>query len=308
MKGKPTQIHRHSGHNHNPREFLRNFKTEYRDDDVTLVDSIEFKAEPPAIRAGRNVFYFCHVGSMEIDTAEGTYMLRAGDTFICPSGAYVRLKYSDQEARFSVLSLTDRIIQSLLNTNMHIWNNIVYVMKERVVRQELVAESEQMQKMGWHFAEMMHSMLAMKGRPFYKDMIYLMLQLVLLWFCARYKDAAGKTPAEDGQESRVSQGQIIFAKFMELLQNEPVKHRPVYYYAEKLCISSKYLSYGCKEISGKSASEYIRNAVVGEIMHYLENTTLSAKEIACRMGFPNLSFFGKYVKTHLGLSPNKYRK
>ena len=35
---------------------------------------------------------------------------------------------------------------------------------------------------------------------------------------------------------------------------------------------------------------------------------MSIKEIATEMNFDNLSFFGKYVKKHLGDSPNNYRK
>ena len=40
----------------------------------------------------------------------------------------------------------------------------------------------------------------------------------------------------------------------------------------------------------------------------LEQFYLSIKEVAAEMGFDNLSFFGKYVRKHLGLSPNNYRK
>jgi AraC-like DNA-binding protein len=32
------------------------------------------------------------------------------------------------------------------------------------------------------------------------------------------------------------------------------------------------------------------------------------KEVADLLDFPNLSFFGKYCRSHLGMSPLKYRK
>jgi len=41
------------------------------------------------------------------------------------------------------------------------------------------------------------------------------------------------------------------------------------------------------------------------ITNYLRTTDLSVKEISHRLGFPNTSFFGKYVKDHLGCSPVK---
>ncbi|MBF1571957.1 MAG: AraC family transcriptional regulator, partial [Prevotella sp.] len=43
------------------------------------------------------------------------------------------------------------------------------------------------------------------------------------------------------------------------------------------------------------------------ITNYLRTTDLSVKEISHRLGFPNTSFFGKYVKDHLGCSPLEYR-
>ncbi len=38
------------------------------------------------------------------------------------------------------------------------------------------------------------------------------------------------------------------------------------------------------------------------------NPDKSVKEISNELGFPNLSFFGKYVKRMLGMSPKAYRK
>ncbi len=309
-------------------DVVRNFSIDYQDDDILLANNIEFEKNPSPVKISRNVFYICHSGCIEFDTPEGHYSVNAGDTFVCPAGTYVSMKIAAPGTKFSALSLTDRVVQSLLNANIYIWNNIIYVLKERVVHPETGGNQELEKQMGWHFAEIVRTLLTLKGKPFYKEMIYLMLQMMLLGFCAKYRDKANRKaaavkapkkpvvnrtnklilPGTRPRTTKHSQVQILFSKFMELLQKEPVKHQPVSYYAEKLCISSKYLSYVCKAVSGKSALEFIQNAVIGEIMHYLDNTNMSVKEISCRMGFPNVSFFGKYVKTHLGLSPNKYRK
>ena len=44
------------------------------------------------------------------------------------------------------------------------------------------------------------------------------------------------------------------------------------------------------------------------IEKYLRRSNLSIKEISELLGFPNLSFFGKFTKSHLGMSPTQYRK
>ena len=73
-------------------------------------------------------------------------------------------------------------------------------------------------------------------------------------------------------------------------------------------ITPKYLSAVCKEASGQTASELINQYVVKDIVYLLHQPDKSIKDIAFELDFPNLSFFGKYVKKHLGMSPKMYRK
>ena len=44
---------------------------------------------------------------------------------------------------------------------------------------------------------------------------------------------------------------------------------------------------------------------ITELLKYSEK---SIKEIADELEFPNISFFGKYIKSHTGISPTEYRK
>ena len=78
-------------------------------------------------------------------------------------------------------------------------------------------------------------------------------------------------------------------------------------YAAELCISPKYLSVICKRCSGKTANEWITEHVIEDIRYYLKQTDLSIKQICDRLGFPNSSFFGRYVKDHFGMPPSQFR-
>ena len=86
-----------------------------------------------------------------------------------------------------------------------------------------------------------------------------------------------------------------------------MKHRPVEDYANDLCISPKYLTVICKKNSGKTANEWITEHVLEDIRYYLKHTDLSIKQICDELGFPNPSFFGKYVKDHFGMTPLEFR-
>lgn len=111
---------------------------------------------------------------------------------------------------------------------------------------------------------------------------------------------------EDDDSPR--QGDRIFRQFMLLLADNTNINRSVMSYADELCVSPKYLTSVCRKHSDYTASELIAASVMSRIKQLLLYSDLSIKEIAGEMGFQNLSFFGKYVRKHLGLSPNHYRK
>ena len=79
-------------------------------------------------------------------------------------------------------------------------------------------------------------------------------------------------------------------------------------YADELCITPKYLSVVCKNNSGKTASEWITEHLLEDIRYYLRQTDMSIKEVSHQLGFPNTSFFGKYVKEHFGMTPIQFRR
>ena len=111
----------------------------------------------------------------------------------------------------------------------------------------------------------------------------------------------------DGDDM-LRQSDRIFRKFMLLLAENSNVNRSVKSYADELCVSPKYLTSVCRKHSGSTASELIATSVMSRVKQLLLYSDLSIKEVAGEMGFDNLSFFGKYVKKHLGLSPNHYRK
>ena len=100
----------------------------------------------------------------------------------------------------------------------------------------------------------------------------------------------------------------LFTAFLKILEENCRKERRVAWYAQQLKITPKYLSHAVKRVSGRSAVEWIENYVTMELRVMLKNSSLSIKEIANELNFPNQSFLGKYFKEHVGVSPSTYRK
>lgn len=104
-----------------------------------------------------------------------------------------------------------------------------------------------------------------------------------------------------------SRKEEIMTRFIMAVSDNFRTERSLGFYAEELGMSSKHLSAVVKQISGRTAGEWIENYVIMEAKVLLTTTDLPIQEIACRLNFANQSFFGKYFKNLTGVSPTHFR-
>lgn len=109
------------------------------------------------------------------------------------------------------------------------------------------------------------------------------------------------------ESDSVSYKNSIVERYIELVQTHYREERIIGFYADKLCITPKYLSKLVKEYTGRSAGEWIENYVILEARAMLQSSDMTIQQIASSLNFPNQSFFGKYFKRATGLSPKQYR-
>ena len=97
-------------------------------------------------------------------------------------------------------------------------------------------------------------------------------------------------------------------KFFQLVMSNYKVNRSVTFYANSLCITPKYLTMVVKEVSGKSAKDWITEYMILELKGLLTNSTLNIQEIVEKTQFSNQSSLGRFFRRHTGLSPLQYRK
>ncbi len=107
-------------------------------------------------------------------------------------------------------------------------------------------------------------------------------------------------------ETTSRQGEL-FRRFGRLVDEYSAREREVSFYADKLCISTRYLSTIVRSVVRSSAKQFIDRSAVLEIKMLLQSTDLSVQEIAYRLKFPDQSYLGRYFKKNTGLSPIAYR-
>lgn len=98
-----------------------------------------------------------------------------------------------------------------------------------------------------------------------------------------------------------------FYEFNKLLTENYHRHRSVSFYADKLCITSRYLSEICKETIGMTATECINHQIMTNARLLLASTDMSILQISDKLNFPNPSFFSQFFKKHESVSPKVYR-
>lgn len=98
-----------------------------------------------------------------------------------------------------------------------------------------------------------------------------------------------------------------FIRLVRLIEKHYMEERGVAFYADKLCLSPKYLSALAKSVCGYTVQELVFRAIVRKSIFWLKNTNKSVQEIADELNFPNASFFGTFFKKQTGLSPSHYR-
>jgi AraC-type DNA-binding domain-containing proteins len=106
----------------------------------------------------------------------------------------------------------------------------------------------------------------------------------------------------------LSRKEELFGDFQTLLWEHCKKNRNVKFYADKLCITTQYLSSILKEQSGKSASQWIQETLITEAKGLLKSPRINVQQVANKLNFPDQSTFGKFFKKHTGTSPMSFRK
>jgi AraC-like DNA-binding protein len=131
-----------------------------------------------------------------------------------------------------------------------------------------------------------------KSREILKRLMEVLFEKLKLW-----------TSNEKGRTSS-----FVTNQFYQLLQSKFNLNWGVKEYAEKLGVTSKYLSDRLHKESGLTALEHIHALKAKEAKGLLQQTNLSIKEIAFKTGFESSEYFNNFFKKMVGKTPGAYRK
>ena len=273
----------------------------YSDEDLMIMDSAKMLGTQDRMRINMNVIAICTKGKFQALLNGEPIETEYGDVIICSPEAQLTNIMISTDFEYVALCITNRALQQSLRSYINVWNQVVYVQKRNIVhltQQELDIYPK--------IYELIRSVLKQKhdniDMEYWQEMIKGLVSTTLIGLCGFIKQYTKNS------QVKTKQNVSLFNQFLELLQTTKVKHRTVAYYASKLFISTKYLTVICTKNSGKTANDWIQEYTLSDITYFLRETNLTIKEISNKLGFPNTSFFGKYVKDHFHCTPLEYRQ
>lgn len=247
-------------------------------------------------------FFLCQGGSVEVSLDDKTFNIRQGDVyFYMPSTFVCVLKYSDDLKGIAVRCDIDFVLPLVEQT--FDGGNVLSMREEPCI--SLTPEQQQRLE---QLATLLQDRLSppIAKRPVGSGELLQRLVFSLahsLFHELIYDYACNQSLHPELRDSR----DRIFQTFLASLFKNYKQEREVAFYASEQCLSPRYFSSVIKEKSGQSAQQWIVQMVISSMRQTLTTTDLSIKEIASDFNFPSQSFFGKYFKQYVGISPKEYR-
>lgn len=278
---------------------MEHVRFDYADENIQFVTTFEELAHLDTASLDGYLILACNSGRLEVDVNGSRKQLKAFEALILPPRTHLTNHMGSPGVRCDLAFIATAVARKLLGGHMEEWDRCLYVHKTNHV---VADESEQRQFAG--YVDLLSFKLQQHNRRYHREVMESLLRSILFDYLEMM------TAAVPQAENATSEGQhkVLFKRFLELLTARHVKHQLVDTYAQELCVSPNYLTKVCREVTGKTALQWIREHTEADIRYYLLNSDMSIKEICDDLGFPNLSFFGKYCRRAFGLSPNEFRK
>ena len=278
-------------------------KCEYLDEDFVIVDSLE--ASPDTSSAYRIDCVFlvtCYTGSMSFEMNSKQYRLGPDDFLIILPNSIMSGIVVSPDICSKLVGISTAFLQHMINMEKKMWNLIAYYYKNPVIH-----ATEKDYSLFVYYRELIVARINGEKHRYFKQVMHYILSALFCELVAELGKYVPKEEREARDMSKFTRGELIFHQFIDRVMADNGMHRSVAYYADLLCYSPKYLSKVVKDFSGRTPLDIINDHAIEHIKRELKFSNKSVKEIAEQFNFSNHSFFGKYVKAALGVSPQQYR-
>ena len=247
-------------------------------------------------------FWLCHVqhGTITVSFEQEKHKLLADTVFVVPEGIQFKEVSSSRNMRMEVLVFDEplmNVVYALLGAEadfgyleMAFWSDKTI---DKPFNRMLAADYDLLR------VAVEQPNLVARNKMITALLVHLLLTLY----------NASDRPENTTQKDNSKRSRQLLNYFFELVgENILSGQRNIPFYAEKLCVSERYLFKVCKKETGKTPKDLINEFLVGQIKNALLTTEMTHQQIADQFGFPDQSAFGQFFKRQEGMSPSEFRQ
>lgn len=239
---------------------------------------------------------FCHRGSIRFHFNDRPYTCKAGEfVFWFADSRLSDLTFSRNVKATILLVERDFLDANIpdqswsIDALLHSKENPVLHLHDKTDKERVLSNFN-----------LLHAKFTESEHRFYKEILKLQMQVFILEMWHTFAN-------EFDRRKRTLESGSLYERFMQLVQEHCLKEREVQFYADRLHITAKHLNFISRKNTGVTASQWIQRYARERITLLLQNKNLNISEIADEMNFSSRSFFTRYVKKLLGITPREFR-
>lgn len=283
-------------------QIVQSVNAETLNEDIAVFDhvispSLGTYSDLYPLRIDSLIIALCTQGSGKIGIDLREYDVKVNSLIVIQPRNYIYLSQYSSDFKATVMACSKHLVEDVLPKLTDILPLLIHHRTEPVTE----LSEDEVDGIGTYL-KLIRAKLRGPHTPFLKQKLNCILQAAL------YEMMDINRKNSEPAESPKSRKEEIMARFILAVSDEFRTQRQVSYYALKLFITPKHLSSVVKELSGRTAGDWIENYVIMEAKVLLKTTDMTIQEIAVELNFPNQSFFGKYFKHHTGYSPTAFRR
>ena len=280
-----------------PSELKGNGTVIYGDNRIALIESLNHETNNLPVRIDMVLGVLCLKGNATCYLNGDKLHVEAGDLFVHHPNVILMGNEHSDDLEIRGICLSREYVKHLATMPRNIWDIILHIENSPIVRLGKGGINTFMQ-----YYNLLRAKLLSRPSITRNAIVDSLTQAIIYEIQDAFSAIVKIEPV------KYTSSNMLFSKFLELLSANAPQEREVSFYAERLFVTPKYLSAVCKEVSGNTASAIISAYVMKEIERLLKFNKMSIKEITNTLNFSSISFFGKYVRKHLGMSPKHYRE
>ncbi len=272
----------------------------YGDYDLIIADGINhqlFSRNAPNELTRHSALAVCKSGAATMKWIDTTLPIRKNDVILFYPGPSVKMQDISPDFDIQLIVFASNFVQGrFFRKALPLSDIFTFISKNPILS---LSENDVgfFQKM-W---DILIEAIDAENELFKKEIIVSLLSALGMWLSGQISSHIQTKPIV------MKRADELVSQFMHLIaENFKEKHR-LDFYADKLCVTPKYLSAVTRTVTNKSASKLIAFFLIGEAKKMLIASEMSISQVAMELGFPNQSSFGKFFKKEEGMSPSEFK-